>query len=348
MGGEPDRRDGKRIILFRTDRLGDLVLSLPAVEALWTAWPEARIDLVVSPYTVPVAQLQPHVHRVIPDRFRGARGILDLVRLLRVEGYDLAIHLFPLPRLALASFLARVPVRVGTLYRYFSPLFNRRVRLRRRRSGLHERDLNLRLIEALDVPVAGVEAGIRVPGSLRGEVLGLLEAEGIDPREGAFVVLHPGSGGSSLNWPPGHFAALAGGLRSKGIPVVLTGAEGDRGIVEEVKAGVGGRVTDLCGRLDLQRLAALLEAAALVVSNSTGPLHLADALGTRVIGIYSPFLSAAPARWGPYGQPENAFVPEGPLCPRCTKEACPKYNCLSSIRPDQVLERALVLLQGKG
>jgi ADP-heptose:LPS heptosyltransferase len=107
---------------------------------------------------------------------------------------------------------------------------------------------------------------------------------------------------------------------------------------------MNGGATDLCGELDLEHLAALLSLAALVVANSTGPLHLADALGTKVIGLFSPYRSAAPYRWGPYGQPENVFVPDGLVCKRCTRDRCEMYNCLSTIQPEAVLVRALDLL----
>jgi len=147
-----------------------------------------------------------------------------------------------------------------------------------------------------------------------------------------------------LNWPAGHFGGLGKGILNRGFPVILTGSEEDRPVVDRVRARMNGGATDLCGGLDLEHLAALLSVAALVVANSTGPLHLADALGTKVIGLFSPYRSAAPHRWGPYGQPENVFVPEGVACKRCTRDRCEMYNCLSSVAPGVVLERSVKLL----
>lgn len=341
---EPEKNRWRRIIVFRTDRLGDLVLSLPVVEALKACLPGARVDLYVSPYAVPVANLQRNVSQVFPDLYTGFHGLLPLTRFLRSQAYDLALHLFPVPRLALGAFLAGVPDRAGTVYRYFSPLYNRRVRLHRKKAGMHERDLNLKLLEGIGVTVGRPTAGLEIPDRFRREVSDRLAARGIDVSGEAFVVLHPGSGDSSLNWPAEHFGALGREMRRRRIPVVLTGSDRDRSVVDRVRHCMEGDGTDLCGRLELPQLAALLSAASLVVSNSTGPLHLADALGTKVIGIYSPYLSAAPHRWGPYGQPENVFVPGGEICPRCTRERCDRYNCLSTIRPEEVLARALELL----
>ncbi len=347
MRTDPDKTRWKRIIVFRTDRLGDLVLSFPVVEALKAALPAAQIDLFVNPYTVPVAGLQRSVSRVIPDVYPGARGLRALTGLLKARQYDLAVHLFPVPKLASATYLARIPVRVGTVYRYFSPLFNRRIRLHRKKAGMHERALNLKLVEGIGIPTARASAGLEIPGRFHREIAGLLDTKGIDSSRDAFVVLHPGSGNSSLNWPPEHFGRLGKEILKRGIPVVLTGSGGDRSAVDQAQASMDGGATDLCEELDMEHLAALLAAASLVVANSTGPLHLADALGTKVIGIYSPYVSAAPHRWGPWGQPENVFVPDGELCPRCTWERCERYNCLSSIRPETVLARALELLDSK-
>jgi ADP-heptose:LPS heptosyltransferase len=317
------------------------------VEALKASLPEARVDLFVNPYTAPIAKLQRNTSRVIPDGYSGLRGLRTLTEFLKSQAYDLAVHLFPVPRLALATFLAGVPVRVGTIYRYFSPLYNRRIRLHRKTMIMHERDLNLRLVEELGFPVTEVSAGVEIPQKARREILTLLASRGIHPGTSPFVVLHPGSGGSSLNWPSEHFGSLGKGLLKRGFPVIVTGSEKDRSPVHQARAEAGEGATDLCGQLDLQHLAALLSVASLVVSNSTGPLHLADALGKKVIGLYSPFLFSSPKRWGPYGQPENVFVPEGKQCSKCAAGGCEEYNCMSSIDPEMVLERALALLPGK-
>ena len=344
MSIDLDKTRWKKIIIFRTDRLGDLVLSFPVVEALKASLPEAQVDLFVNPYTVPVANLQRNTSNVIPDAYSGLSALKEF---LKSQQYDLAVHLFPVPRLALATFLAGVPVRVGTIYRYFSPLYDRRIRLHRKKAGMHERELNLKLVEGIGIPTDGATAGLEIPDRFHREMVDRLASKGIDTSRDAFVVIHPGSGDSSLNWPAEHFGRLGKDLLGRGIPVVLTGSDRDRAVVDQVRARMDGGGTDLCGEIDLEQLAALLSVASLVVSNSTGPLHLADAVGTKVIGMYSPYVSAAPHRWGPYGQPENVFVPDGDLCPRCTRERCERYNCLSTILPETVLARALELLDSQ-
>lgn len=344
MPTDLDKTGWRKIVVFRTDRLGDLILSFPVVEALKASLPEAQVDLFVNPYTVPIANLQRNTSRVFPDDYSGAGGLRALTEFLKSQEYDLAVHLLPVPRLALATFLAGVPVRVGTIYRYFSLLYNRRIRLHRKTMVMHERDLNLRVIEGIGFPATHVSAGLEIPQKANGDILALLASRGINPVTSPFVVLHPGSGGSSLNWPPEHFGSLGKGLLKMGFPVIFTGSDEDRSPVHQARAEAGEGTTDLCGQLDLEHLAALLSKASLTVSNSTGPLHLADALGKRVIGLYSPFLFSSPRRWGPYGQPENVLVPAGKQCSKCAAERCEEYNCMSSIDPEVVLEKALTLL----
>jgi len=339
---------GQRVVLFRTDRLGDVVLSLPVVEALKARLPGTRIDLVTAPSCARVGTLQGDVSRVLPHVYQGPAGLSTLVRVLARRDYRLAVHLYPRPALSLAAFLAGIPVRAGTAFRPYSLLYNRRVRLHRKRMNAHERDLNLGLVAALGIPVEGADAGVRAPEAARSRVLDLLAR--VDPGRATdpVAVLHPGTGGSSLTWPADHFADLGRRLAEAGTRVVLTGTERDRPRVEQVRRGMGRGAVDLCGRLDLEHLAALLSTAALTVSGSTGPLHLADALGGKVIGLYSRHFHAHPRRWGPYSQPENVFLPPGPACDRCAKERCSEYNCMASIRPEEVLARAVSLLATAG
>ena len=340
--------NGKKIILFRTDRMGDLILSFSAVEALKAHLPEARIHIATHPSTAPLAEMQRNISRVVPCVQNGLKGLVTLIRFLRTQQYDAAVHLYPRPGLGLATFLAGIPVRVGTAYRYYSLLFNRKAKIHRKQMVMHERDLNLKLLGAMDVPFTRVPAGLCIPEAVREDIFNLLLAGGIKTVSDPFVVLHPGSGGSSLNWPEDQYGSLGNELVAMGYPVVLTGTETDHPKVSRVHAFMGERALNLCGRLDLKHLAALLDHAALTVSNSTGPLHLADALGKRVIGLYSPNFYSSPQRWGPYGQPENVFVPEGKLCYQCPRDRCREFNCMALIRPEKVLERAKELLCSAG
>lgn len=332
--------------MVRTDRLGDVVLSFPVVELLRAHAPSARIHMLVHPRNAPLARLQRNVERVITDPGEGPGGMPALVRLLRVPAYDVIVHLFPRPRLALAARLAGIPTRVGTRSRYYSFLFNRRVAQHRSRSNLHERDLNAQLLEALSVPIVPVGSGIEVPAAARRKVRELLTAAGPHPVD-PFLVLHPGSGGSSLAWPATRFGRLARRMIGEGVPVAVTGTEQDGQAVRETLREAGPGAIDLSGRLGLVELAALLAEARMIVTNSTGPLHLADAVGSRALGLFSPVRCALPERWGPYSQPENVLLPPRPVCDRCRTATCREGNCMASIPVEEVFARTLDIWRGE-
>ena len=227
---DPENLRGKRVLLVRTDRIGDLILSFPVVEALKAFQPEVRIDVLVNPSACLLGRCQRNVSTVLPDLYRGVAGLKLLVRRLRAVTYDLALHLYPRPLLSLACALAGVPVRVGTAYRWFSALYTHRARIHRKHMAVHERDLNLQLLASLGVPVdrGRLDTGLAPPEAARTRVRDCLMRQGIRPGSSPFVVLHPGSGGSSLAWPGEHYAALAGRLAARGVGVVVTGTETDR------------------------------------------------------------------------------------------------------------------------
>ena len=339
----PEHLNGKKIVLFRTDRLGDLILAFPAVEAIKRLAPESEIHIFTARSNTPLAEMQKNVSRVIPNIYSGPRGLLELVGFLKTEEYHAAVHLYPRPGLALATFLSRIPVRIGSAYRYYSFLFNKRQKIHRKQMVVHERDLNLKILETMGIPSSDVSAGLTVPREALRDTGVLLSASGLAPAS-SFVVLHPGSGGSSLNWPVEHYGTLGRELVAKGWPVVLTGTERESSTVQQVRNRMGEGALDLCGKLDLERLAALLSMASLTVSNSTGPLHLADALGGKVIGLYSPHFYSSPKRWGPYEQMENVFLPPDKACLRCPKDRCMEFNCMETITPETVLAKAVKLL----
>ncbi len=334
----------RRIAVFRTDRLGDLILTFPVVESLKAAFPNAEVDLVVSPSTAALARLQRNVAQVVEDTYQGIQGIGRLVRTLRSRDYDTAIHVYPRPQHALATFLAGIPVRIGTAYRFYSVLFTHRIKVHRKHMTEHEVDLNLTLVGNLGDRVSPISYGLSIPAHALRAIDRLLAEEHPDLRMHRWVILHPGSGGSSLAWPPEHYGLLGKELLYRGYAVILTGSERDRHSVEMVKEIISNGAIDLCGRLSVEVLLALISKAALLISNSTGPLHLADALGTRVIGLYSPFVFSSPIRWGPYTQRENVLVPKHPPCRRCMRERCKEYNCMALIQPEEVLVKALGLL----
>ncbi len=324
--------------MVRNDRLGDALLALPTVTALIQKYPNQKLSFWVSPDTALLIQCVEGIDRVFaaPDNESKA-----LVTPLRQAGLKTAYCLRPTLPNALTLFRAGIPERIGTARRWYSALFNQRINIRRRGASLHEADLNLLLagFDPSEYPPRFPPFNLPVEAEQR--VDKLLSERGLDVGR-PFLLIHPGSGGSARNWAADHFRTLANLLaKVTGKSVVVTGGAAEKALTAHVAGGIH---FDFADAFNLVELACLLRRAALVLSNSTGPLHLAAALGTKVLGLYAPVADGLPERWGPYGQPEGALKPDLPLCHRCVPGEFSSCRCMENLTPETVLERCLQIL----
>lgn len=326
----------RRILLVRTDRIGDVVLSLPMLPALRRRFPDASVTVLVRPYTADLVRNRPDIDDVMLWEGEGMARVVGYVRRLRERSYDLCILPYPRFELALIAFLAGIPVRVGTGYRWYSFLFNERVYEHRKDARRHEAEYNLNLLRAVgaDVPVP-LQVTLTVPGDVQRAMDARLAELGV----GDFIVLHPGSGGSARDWPVEHFAELA--VRAKGrlgCSVVLTGSEHERSLTSAIAGAASPGVVDLAGRLSLLELAALYSRARAFAANSTGPLHIAAAVGAPVLGFYPPITQCSPARWGPYTHRRRVLTGDNADCPLCKGTPCRGAVCMERITVERALD----------
>ncbi|HTP14041.1 MAG TPA: glycosyltransferase family 9 protein, partial [Bacteroidota bacterium] len=275
-----------------------MVLTLPVVDVLRKAYPASRISFLARTYTRDLLVDQEGIASVIcydDERLRAFGRMLSELRQLR---FDLAVVAYPRFRIALLLWLAGVTIRLGTGYRWYSILFNKRVYEHRKTAEKHELDYNLSLLRHLGMEVP---PSIRPALSISGRCVEAAEMERQRlqlSEDKPVVILHPGSGGSARDWSPENFCTLAARLSGIGFQVVVTGARGEESLVGRVTNGLDNVKTSV-GRLGLKELAAFIKKVALFISNSTGPLHIAAAVGTPVIGFYPPIIACSPGRWGP-------------------------------------------------
>jgi ADP-heptose:LPS heptosyltransferase len=343
---------GKHVLVMRTDRIGDVLLTTPIAEAIKRNRPGWRVTFLVRKGLAELVLCHPGVDGVIAiaDGDRSWDEPLRILGRFRRERVDVALAVSPTLRNALAAWLARVPVRIGTRYRAWSFLFNRRVAHHRRPSEKHEVEYNFDLLEPLGIRPGGEAPRIEVPEWAASPVRETLEREVPAAAAGRIVAVHPGSGGSSVDWPPECFAALVDRLSSRGdVTVLLTGSREEKARVGDVAGRVDGSTpVRLDGRLSLVGLAALYRECDLLVANSTGPLHLAMAVGTPVVGLYCRLPTRHPTRWGPYGPtPHAVLTPDETVCADCAKGRAPG-DCMAGIDPEAVARAAFELLDRKG
>lgn len=331
-------KEVKRFALIRTDRIGDLILSLPVAEAVKDAVPDAYVCFVASPDNIEIARACPFVDGTIEYREKSDRfgGLVRLVRDLKPHSFDAAIYLRPTPRAALAGLLAGIPLRVGTAYRFYSFLFNRRVREHRKHALRHEYESNMALAASiLDLKGRGYSPAIETGSAARRYAASAVEDLGLASR--AFAVIHPGSGGSARNLTPETYAWLADFVEDDlNTDAVLTYGPGEDALIDEVASLRRRESKRLKGPPGLLELAAFIENASLFISGSTGPMHIAAAVGTPTLSFFAPVRSCSPRRWGPIAAVSRIIMPPVPECPTCVGRKCIHYDCMDRIDREEV------------
>jgi heptosyltransferase-2 len=333
------------VLIVRTDRIGDLVLTLPMIPALRSRYPSIRISMLLRSYTRELVDGFAGLDSIIPyDDLRGVRGFFLLAAELRRGHFNMAVISHPTFRIALLLVVAGIPVRVGTGYRWYSFLFNRRVFEHRKTAEKHEAEYNCSLLSAAGCDVRVVPP-ITLPISSAAMTAALAERRRLDIADtDRVVVLHPGSGGSARDWSPENFGDLAGILADKQCTVVVTGTRQEERLVDRVVLRSGGRAKASTGRFSLKELAAFLGSAQLFIANSTGPLHIAATVGTPVIGFYPPIRECSARRWGPLTEKKILFSADSSVCPRCHGGPCQGNDCMDQITVEQVVQAAMSLL----
>ena len=338
----------KNILIVRTDRIGDVVLTLPLIQVLRKKFPLARISFLARSYTNDVVEGQPGLDDVVLYDNDGVQKPFRMILSELVKSkFDVAVVAYPRFRIALLLWLARVSTRVGSGYRWYSFLFNKRVFEHRKTATKHEFEYNLSLLKELgcDVP-PGTIPTMTIPSDAMKMVVEERKRLKISNKD-TMVILHPGSGGSARDWSPVNFTSLAHRFAEIGWKVVVTGAAGEEDLVQRVADASNASIGSSVGRLSLKGLAAFIKTAELFVSNSTGPLHIAAAVGTPVIGFYPPILACSPQRWGPIAKRKVVFVPDRQRCELCRGGTCRGNVCMDQISVQQVVDAARGLVRGK-
>jgi len=335
-----------RFLLIRLGSLGDVIHALPAASALRDAFPEARIDWLIEPQWRRLLEGNPDLTEIIVLEKKSAGGLITTIRKLRAARYTCAIDFQGLYKSALPVFASGAPRRIGFPSTYaregFASLFyTDRVNPR----GAHKVDHNLTLAEA-----AGAVArpsSPRFPLTVRPEDEKQVTQELARHNIADYYVLNPGGGWRSKCWPPERYGELHHRLAAQhGWRAVISFGPGEERLAQELISAAGSR-PPIAIPLGLGPLMALLRRAKFVVSADTGPLHLASALGTPVVGLYGP---TDPARNGPYAGPNeiHSIVIRNPAKSETTYRRGASYSSpMLSITVDQVADAVARLVSAK-
>jgi len=334
----------RKILCLRLRSLGDAVLMTPALAAMRTALPQTQLSVVLSEELADLFEGHPHVDRVLI--LGGRRGDkLSLARKLRQVGFDAVLNFHGGPTSAWLTAACGAPLRVGRDTYRFRFLYNIRAKppedVFSDPSAVHTVHTQASLVAALGVTVSDLRLRLKVPEPARSRLRRRLEELGGSPRN--YLVLQPTASFTSKQWPATRFQSLIRQWKDRtGWPVVvsLPGGSRFRSLVE-LFSPESLVLSDLsCGEL-----MALLEEARLYVGNDSGPMHVAAALGTPVVGIFG---SSDPRRWHPWGV-ANRALSAGLDCSPCHGKWCvnpAEFACLTELSVETVLNAALELLPG--
>lgn len=283
-----------RFLIVKLGSLGDLVFTLPAVAALRQAHPTARIDWVVARHWYPLLEKNPDVSNVVILDSPSAGSFLFTAWRLRTARYTCAIDFQGLYKSALLARLSGAPVRIGLTPRFArepasTVLYTRRITPR----GTHMIEQNISLV----APLGASNSRFLFPLRVRPQAEARLRAQLADEGLSDFFVLSPGGGWRSKCWPPERYGELHRELaRRTGLRGVVSFGPGERELAAAVRR-TAGEPEPVVIEMDVAQLMVLVRDAQFLVSGDSGPLHLAAAFGTPVVGLYGP---TAPERNGPF------------------------------------------------
>jgi len=336
----------RKLLIVKPTSLGDVVQSLCVPCALKRAFPDRFVGFLVSDALAELLEGHPCIDEVVPFPYRRLKSgsvfgaFRELRARLRPGGWDVAADLQGLARSGIAAWLSGAPLRVGySDAREFSRLAYTH-RIASDRLAEHAVERYMKIAAFLGADTAPVEFGLSADEEDKER---FLAAAGGEPP----VVLVPGARWETKRWPAPFFAELGRELhRRTGRRIVLLGSAAEAGLCAETARAIGPAALDISGRTTLSGLKAALAAAALVVSNDSGPMHLAAALGTPTVSIFGP---TSPERVAPWGQ-ERFVVRSGLDCAGCYRRKCHTMPppCLASIEPERVFEVCMKALDGRG
>jgi ADP-heptose:LPS heptosyltransferase len=329
----------RHVLVARQDSLGDVLLAGPAVRAV--AAGAGRVTLLCGPRGRAAAELLPGVHEVVvahaawidaqprPVTRQGVDALVDRLADLEVDQALVltSFHQSPLP-LALLLRMAGVPTIAAVSVDYPGSLLDVRHRVD---EDLHEVERGLSLAATL---------GYRLPDGDDGRLALRPDRPAGLPDElarGPYVVVHPGASVPARAWARERHAALVDALVASGRRVAVTGDSAERPLTALVAGPRRAAVVDLGGRVDLAGLAAVLAGADAVVVGNTGPAHLAAAVGTPVVSLFSPVVPAV--RWRPWGVPQVLLGDQAAACAGTRARVCPVqgHPCLDGVPVAEVV-----------
>jgi len=345
----------KNIVAVRLDNIGDVAMLGPALRAVKETSPQARLTLLASPAGSTAAPLLPWIDDVITWRpiwqdvggcmpFHPARE-RELINMLAERQFDAALIFTSFSQTphtpGYVCYLAGIPLRAGESKEFGGSTLT--TELKGSPDDLHQVERNLRLVEHLGFVARDRRLMLAIPEEARQAVPLLLERVGLDP-DAPFLLVHPGASAQARRYPVERFGIVAHLLTRRGWPILVTGTEREAVLLAELMQHAPDSRC-LVGGATLAEYAALVERAALVICNDTLPMHLADAVGTPEVVLFSG--TDYEEQWRPRAT-AHRLLRRPTSCHPCYLFECPIGLPCLDIPPEEVVENCDAVLEEVG
>lgn len=331
----------RRILAIRLDRIGDMVLTTPALRALKETFPEAKLTILASRYTKDIIEGLPFVDEVLAAEDFTKK---QLVGSLRAGGFDISLGFHPDMFVNYLPWKAGIPIRIGYKLCGSGIFLTTSLRDDRHQRIRHEVESALEVVSKIGAATG--DRSLCVAVHEEGELFAdeFFKKYGLTQEERA-VVIHPGARQPYIRWRKQGFAEVADRLMiERKVKVILIGSESERMLVEFVTRDMREKPIVAVG-LNLVRLISVFKRSRLFIGNSTGPMHLAAGLGVPVVAIFGATHPRDSAReWGPWGK-GHVVVAKNTHCRACHPGDCADFKCMDAVTPGDVFDAAVGLLK---
>ncbi len=339
--GKLDRAHTLKILVRLPNWIGDAVMSTPALGAIRAAFPSSEIVLAANPVVSELMSPHPFSDRAVVYDKRGSHsgigGLWKFSRLLAVERFDLAILFQNAIEAAIIARLAGIKTRAGYATDGRAILLTHGVRVSKEVRRLHHSRYYLNMLGELGIPPAGQELCLQCTDEEKSWAGGVLGA-------GRWAAINPGAAyGSAKRWYPDRFAEVADVLASDfGYGSLLVGGPGEAAIGSEIESRMRSKPLNLIGTTSVRQLMALLASVELVITNDSGPMHVAAAFDRPIVALFGPTDHTATS---PLCS-RFLLVRKETECAPCFKRQCPTdHRCMAAISAKDVLDAVGALLK---
>jgi len=334
-----------RILIVNVNWIGDVLFSTPFIRALRKGYPDSFIACMVPPRCREILKLNPNLNEVVVYDEKVTHGSiagkLKFISNLKKKKFDTVILLHRSFTKALMAYLIGAKKRIG--YHTAKRGFLLTMAIEPPKGDVHKVDYFLNIAERIGLKKLGREYELFIDDSDREYVKELLVKNGIEKND-SFIVINPGGNWGQKRWPKENFALLIERLiKELNAKVVISGAKKDIHLAEEIRSLVkSGDFSILCGKTTLRQLAALLERSSAVISNDTGPTHIAASMKTPLVALFGP---TSQHITGPVGKGKISVISKVDKCAvPCYNMACTDNRCMALIGVDEVMAKVKAIL----